>query len=682
MRVRTRTWMNVAVGTVTAFTLAQSTWAQPSMRTGSSSSRGESGIEVPEITPVPDAEIIPAPPMGPEEFRQVLLTFTGVLETLSVPSTDLRERIAALDAEETLMLYDAFAGNHRAFADVVGGLEAQLSAGPDEVPGDMVLLGVPGILPPTECFMANYPAPGGFWFDLLGVLGLANDERCDPDFEAGLTTVLDIAKIAAIVAQAACDSIVVILGEGTTAPFCVIAGIANEVAWAAEFILKQCQVEQARVDSAEIEAAYENSLLICEGLKCVEVTDQRMGHGCNGEDDDCDGDVDECDEDTFGPIMYIDPAARLACYKDAAEAAEAIALAVFAFDDCESVTVNPPVVLGDECDVEVQVTATDACGNATTVSTVVTIDPDGASITIDPTVADVCYDSIDEAEQAVLGAATIEDNCSSEEDLTITVHSSVTECALRVRLDVVDKCGNTSTAAITVRVDTHLPQVDVQELLLGFRGEVLAFQTPVCYETVADAEAAVLAVTHFADNCTAAETLSKSVSSAGDPCSLEVTSEAVDECGNVNSNSVTVRVDAEDPVVTCSVALDTLSPPNHMMINVGFSYTATDNCSGADELEVDVRVTSDEPTASADGAGQTVPAPDAAILRNLDGSIGGITLRAERSTADDGRVYRITVIATDACGNVGTAICTVSVSPADGQPAVDSGQFYDATQVN
>ena len=80
---------------------------------------------------------------------------------------------------------------------------------------------------------------------------------------------------------------------------------------------------------------------------------------------------------------------------------------------------------------------------------------------------------------------------------------------------------------MTVRVDTHLPVVDIERLLLGFRGEVLAFQTPVCYDTVAEAEAAVLAVTRSTDNCTGGKALVESVSSAGDPCSLQVTA-AVD----------------------------------------------------------------------------------------------------------------------------------------------------------
>ena len=48
----------------------------------------------------------------------------------------------------------------------------------------------------------------------------------------------------------------------------------------------------------------------------------------------------------------------------------------------------------------------------------------------------------------------------------------------------------------------------------------------------------------------------------------------------------------------------------------------------------------------------------------------------------DGRVYVIHVFATDPCGNVGLAECAVKVNRADGSGAVDSGQFYDATQMN
>ena len=51
-------------------------------------------------------------------------------------------------------------------------------------------------------------------------------------------------------------------------------------------------------------------------------------------------------------------------------------------------------------------------------------------------------------------------------------------------------------------------------------------------------------------------------------------------------------------------------------------------------------------------------------------------------SSGDGRVYEINVIATDECGNVGMATCPVTVRPSQNKPAVDSGQFYDATDVN
>ncbi len=117
------------------------------------------------------------------------------------------------------------------------------------------------------------------------------------------------------------------------------------------------------------------------------------------------------------------------------------------------------------------------------------------------------------------------------------------------------------------------------------------------------------------------------------------------------------------------------------MRDLGFMFEVTDNC-GEDQLEVVVSVTSDEGTASASGAGRTNPSPDATIMRELDGTFAGVLLRRERSSAGDGRVYEIHVQATDPCGNVGTCSKTVSVSPANGQPAVDSGQFFDATEVN
>ena len=55
-------------------------------------------------------------------------------------------------------------------------------------------------------------------------------------------------------------------------------------------------------------------------------------------------------------------------------------------------------------------------------------------------------------------------------------------------------------------------------LLLGFRGEVLGFQVPPCYASVAAAEADVLRATRLSDGCSETATLAPTVSSSGDPC--------------------------------------------------------------------------------------------------------------------------------------------------------------------
>jgi hypothetical protein len=555
--------------------------------------------------------------------------------------------------------------------------------------GAMEIRGVPGTNTPP--FPPAYPTGSVYetfvaTLDDLGHIsdtngdGQLNDERCTANSEAGLMIGIATAKILQIALDTACNTIVVILGEGTNAPACIASGLAAEALAGIEIALSQCQLQDALVDSAEIEAAFENSVTILDAVTCRQAATPRRGQACNGADDDCDQSIDECDEDDFGPDIHIDAAVSEPWYGSVAEAQAAVARAVNAVDDCQTTTVGQPTLAGTCDNVTATVLATDACGNQSTATTLVRIDGSSPTVAIQPSITNACFTSIDAAEQAVIGAATIQDDCASLAELEVQIHSSVTECALRVRLDVSDQAGNQASAAATVRVDTELPVVEIQRLLLGFRGEVLGFQTPACYRTVQEARAAVLAATRFSDNCTAREALATSVSSQGNACSLQVAAKAVDECGLMNTDTVGVRVDADPPEVSCSVEEDLLHPGNHEMVDVGFTYSASDNCN--DPPEVVITVTSDERTAEASGAGGATHAPDAHILRDPGGTVQGVLLRAERSTAGDGRVYQIHVQATDRCGNTNSTSCSVSVRANPNQPAVDSGQFYDATAVN
>jgi len=116
--------------------------------------------------------------------------------------------------------------------------------------------------------------------------------------------------------------------------------------------------------------------------------------------------------------------------------------------------------------------------------------------------------------------------------------------------------------------------------------------------------------------------------------------------------TVTVN-DTEFPVVsTPTTSPNSLWPPNHQMVDVTVSYTATDNCPG---LNCVLTVASNEPI---NGLGDGDTAPDWIIVDSHH-----VKLRAERSGKGNGRIYTITTTCTDASGNVTTKTSTVVVPP-------------------
>jgi hypothetical protein len=165
--------------------------------------------------------------------------------------------------------------------------------------------------------------------------------------------------------------------------------------------------------------------------------------------------------------------------------------------------------------------------------------------------------------------------------------------------------------------------------------------------------------------------------SPGQPSSVDFS--AIDSCGNETvENSSIVVLDSTPPEINCGVTVDTLWPPNHGFVNVGFFSNATDVCN-PDTVATQISVTSDEATSEELGSGGPFDCPDAIV-----GTDGSVQLRAERSGNGDGRVYRITATATDSCGNA--SLCTVQVKVPKSQgehgAAVDSGQNFQATKCN
>jgi hypothetical protein len=159
------------------------------------------------------------------------------------------------------------------------------------------------------------------------------------------------------------------------------------------------------------------------------------------------------------------------------------------------------------------------------------------------------------------------------------------------------------------------------------------------------------------------------------------------------SDSVDVAFDdVVPPVVDATALVACLWPPNHRLVDIGLTASASDDCAAPGDLAVSITsVTSDEATATEPGAGGAANEPDAIV----DGL--SVKVRAERSGLSDGRVYRITVKAVDPCGNEGEAVVEVRVphdhdlrsagrrrgnDPDDLCVAIDSGQQHDATVRN
>jgi len=105
------------------------------------------------------------------------------------------------------------------------------------------------------------------------------------------------------------------------------------------------------------------------------------------------------------------------------------------------------------------------------------------------------------------------------------------------------------------------------------------------------------------------------------------------------------------PVVEVTASPDTLWPPNHRYRDVTTSVSVTD--ADPDATVELVSVTSSEPD-NGPGDGDTID--DVVILDDFS-----FKLRAERSATGPGRVYTITYLVTDACGNSTSASATVSV---------------------
>jgi len=411
------------------------------------------------------------------------------------------------------------------------------------------------------------------------------------------------------------------------------------------------------------------------------------GRGCDNRDNDGSDGIDEIDEDRFPPALSFDEAISARCFTTSAMAEAAARVAVKAQDDCSAVDPNIAFSLNTSlCRETVTARVSDAnpANPVSEAMATLTVDPDPPMIDL-PTPA-ACYPDLAAARAAYEPGApgVLVSDCTGVRTELALVEK---ECEADINLTAVDECGNQSAEMVSVRVDDTPPAVKIDSLLIPSRNGLS------CFDSIAEAMATVSEAAVVTDNCTARQDLAIATTTAGNACNLEVITTASDQCLGVttgaSSDSLIVRVDNQPPMVTCSVATELLWPADDRLVDVGLNLVVSDDCDGT-ATHYDVTVTSDEPTMyNLRVSGDQDPAPDAFIERLPNGTVQRVLLRAQRrqDSSDDGRVYRIRVVATDSCGLSSHSDCFVTVPknykpPTDAGMIVNSGQLFDATEIN
>ena len=107
-----------------------------------------------------------------------------------------------------------------------------------------------------------------------------NDERCDSDGEAAQQIALATEKVICVLGELAADAIIEPISRGVAFG---LTAICQEIVVATEITIAQCDLQDALVDGAEIEAAYENSKIISNQV--TEVSVELDAHNTNIEGD-------------------------------------------------------------------------------------------------------------------------------------------------------------------------------------------------------------------------------------------------------------------------------------------------------------------------------------------------------------------------------------------------------------
>src|ERR1051325_930379 len=285
-------------------------------------------------------------------------------------------------------------------------------------------------------------------------------------------------------------------------------------------------------------------------------------------------------KDSTAPVITSIPAdVTVSC---ASEAPAANDNAVVATDNCVGpVTItHSDVRTAGICDNRYSIartyTATDACGNASSMTQTITV-KDSTAPVITSIPADVTVSCASEAPAANDNAVVATDNCVGP--VTIT-HSDVRTagiCDNRYSIartyTATDACGNASSMTQTITVNDQTAPL------------ITSIPADVTVSCASDAPAANDNAVVATDNCVGPVTITHNdVRTAGicdNRYSIARTYTATDACGNASSMTQTITVnDQTAPVITSIPADITVSCANGVPAANDAAVVATDNCVG------------------------------------------------------------------------------------------------------
>jgi probable HAF family extracellular repeat protein len=293
------------------------------------------------------------------------------------------------------------------------------------------------------------------------------------------------------------------------------------------------------------------------------------------------------------------------------------------------------------------VNVTDAAGNASTRQILLNVvDTTAPVIVAVPSSVTVSVDSNCQAlVPNVLGDVTVTDNCTPA-NLVVKSQSPaagtvVGKGTYTLTVTATDADGNPSSRQVTLNVvDTTAP------VITSVPSSVTVAVDANCEGTVPNILASVVA----GDNCTPMSQLLMTQSPAAGTAlgkgTYPVTVSVADASGNVSTRQLLLNlVDTTAPVISSVTASpNVISPPNHQMVPVTVSVSATDNCDAP--VNKIVSITCNE----------SISPEEARITGNLTAS-----LAASRNSSGTGRIYTLTVRSSDSCGNSSTRTVTVTV---------------------